>query len=89
MFKVVDRMKYIEAHKSDDLVVVQPIELPAITEKIYWTWTLDQYARFYQDLTPYRDDYNNRNITFAQYHGLKEAVADMDAWSKQKQFILY
>ncbi len=87
--QIADRMKYIEAHKSDDLVVVQPIELPAITEKIYWEWTIDQYARFYGDLTPYRDKFNNRNITFAQYYGLKEAVMDMDAWSKQTQFILY
>ncbi len=87
--QIAERYKYIEAHKNDDLVVVQPIELPAIAEKIYWEWTIDTYARFYGDLTPYRDNFNNRNITFAQYHGLKEAVMDMDVWSKQTQYILY
>jgi len=63
--------------------------LPKSAEVLYWEWTLDSYARFYGDLTPYRDKFNNRNITFAQYHGLKNAVINKELWSKQTQYILY
>ena len=87
--QITERMEYIAAHKQDDLIVVKPIILPATTEKIFWLWTLDEYARFYQDLTPYTDDYNNRNITYAQYYGLKKIVADKEIWLSRKQFELY
>ncbi|MBR1805078.1 MAG: hypothetical protein IJ774_01690 [Selenomonadaceae bacterium] len=87
--QISERMDYIAAHKNDSLVVIKPLDLPESTEVLYWKWTLDSYARFYGDLTPYRDDFNNRNITFAQYHGLKEAVMNYELWSKQTQYILY
>ena len=87
--QISERMDYIAEHKNDSLVVIKPLDLPESTEVLYWKWTLDSYARFYGDLTPYRDDFNNRNITFAQYHGLKEAVMDYDLWSKQTRYILY
>lgn len=87
--QIAERMEYIAAHKNDDLVVVEPLELPELDETIFWKWTIDSYARFYGDLTPYRDKFNNRNITFAQYHGLKEAVMDEAAWKKQKQYTIY
>ena len=87
--QISERMDYIAAHKNDSLVVIKPLDLPKSAEVLYWEWTLDSYARFYGDLTPYRDKFNNRNITFAQYHGLKEAVMNKELWSKQTQYILY
>ena len=88
--QISERMDYIAAHKNDSLVVIKPIDLPEPADTLlYWEWTLDSYARFYGDLTPYRDNFNNRNITFAQYHGLKEAVMNKELWSKQTQYILY
>ena len=84
-----ERQKYIAAHKNDALIVVDPIELPKLVEKFFWAWTLDEATRFYGDLTPYRDKFNNRNITFAQYYNLKEVVLDMEKWSKQTQFVYY
>lgn len=84
-----ERQKYIAAHRNDDLIVVDPINLPVLVEKIFWSWTLDAYSRFYGDLTPYRDKFNNRNITYAQYYNLKEVVLDMEKWSKQTRFIYY
>lgn len=84
-----DRAAYVSAHKNDELIVVDPINLPAVTEKIFWAWTLNEYSRFYGDLTPYPDKLNNRNITYAQYYGLKKIIINEEKWSKQTQFILY
>ena len=87
--QISERMDYIAEHKNDSLVIIKPLDLPKSAEVLYWEWTIDSYARFYGDLTPYRDKFNNRNITFAQYHGLKEAVMNKELWSKQTQYILY
>ena len=84
-----DRAEYIAQHKNDELIIVDPINLPAVTEKIFWAWTIDQYSRFYGDLTPYTDKLNNRNITYAQYYGLKNIIINKEKWAKQTQFILY
>ena len=84
-----ERYKYIDEHKFDRLVVVEPLKVPAVTNEIYWAWTLDDYSRFYGDLTPYRDKLNNRNITYAQYYGLNEIVVNEDSWKKLPQFTLY
>ena len=83
------RYEYVDEHKFDPLIVVAPIDLPDIEHYIYWKWTLDEYARFYGDLTPYRHDFNNRNITYAQYYGLNEIILDEAAWKKLPQFTLY
>lgn len=87
--QIKERYKYIDEHKFDQLVVVEPIKLPSIAGKIPWEWSLDEYARFYGDLTPYRDKLNNRNITYAQYYGLNEIVVNLESWKKLPQFILY
>lgn len=83
------RYKYVDEHKNDALIVVEPIYLPDITEHIYWSWTLNEYSRFYGDLTPYRDKLNNRNITYAQYYGLNAIILNEDSWNKLTKFILY
>ncbi|MBO4400424.1 MAG: hypothetical protein J5809_01095 [Selenomonadaceae bacterium] len=84
-----ERQKYIAAHRNEDLIVVDPINLPLLVEKIFWSWTLDAYSRFYGDLTPYLDKLNNRNITYAQYYGLKQIIINEEKWAKQTRFILY
>ena len=84
-----ERQKYIAAHKNDELIIADPIELPELVEKIFWAWTLNAYSRFYGDLTPYPDRLNNRNITYAQYYGLKKIIVNEEKWAKQTQFILY
>ena len=87
--QIKDRAEYISQHKNDELIVVDPINLPAVTEKIFWAWTLNAYSRFYRDLTPYTDKFNNRNITCAQYYGLRKIILNEEKWAKQTQFILY
>ncbi len=87
--QIAERQAYIEQHKHDDLIVLQPIYLPYLPEHGLWIWTLDSYARFYGDVTPYRDEFNNRNITYAQYYGLKEVVLDAEANKKLTQYIYY
>ena len=87
--QIAERQKYIDEHKHDQLIVVKPIYLPYLPEKAMWSWTLDSYARFYGDLTPYRDKFNNRNITFAQYYGLNEIVLDEEAAKKVTNYIYY
>ena len=87
--QIAERQAYVEQHKHDDLIVLQPIYLPYLPEHGLWIWTLDSYARFYGDVTPYRDKFNNRNITYAQYYGLKEVVLDAEANKKLTQYIHY
>lgn len=87
--QIQDRAQYISLHRNDELIIVDPINLPKITEKIFWAWTLNQYSRFYGDLTPYPDKLNNRNITYAQYYGLKKIIINEEKWAKQTQFILF
>lgn len=87
--QIQDRAEYISLHKNEELIIVDPIDLPKITEKIFWAWTLNQYTRFYGDLTPYTDKFNNRNITYAQYYGLKNIIINEEKWAKQTQLILY
>lgn len=87
--QIAERDEYVEQHKHDDLIVLQPIYLPYLPEHGLWSWTLDSYARFYGDVTPYRDKFNNRNITYAQYYGLKEVVLDAEANKKLTQYIYY
>ena len=87
--QIAQRQAYIEQHKHDALIVLQPIYLPYLPEHGLWIWTLDSYARFYGDVTPYRDKFNNRNITYAQYYGLKEVVLDAEANKKLTQYIYY
>lgn len=87
--QIAERQVYVEQHKHDDLIVLQPIYLPYLPEHALWSWTLDSYARFYGDVTPYRDEFNNRNITYAQYHGLKEVVMDAEANKNLTQYIYY
>ena len=87
--QIVKRQAYVEQHKHDALVVLEPIYLPYLPEHGLWSWTLDSYARFYGDVTPYRDKFNNRNITYAQYYGLKEVVLDAEANKKLTQYIYY
>ena len=87
--QIAERQAYVEQHKHDDLIVLQPIYLPYLPEHGLWIWTLDSYARFYGDVTPYRDEFNNRNITYAQYYGLKEVVLDAEANKKLTQYIYY
>ena len=87
--QIAERYDYIEQHKHDDLIIVEPIYLPYLPEHALWSWTLDSYARFYGDLTPYRDKFNNRNITYAQYYGLKEIILDEEAANKLTQYIHY
>lgn len=87
--QIAERDKYVEQHKHDDLIVLQPIYLPYLPEHGLWSWTLDSYARFYGDVTPFRDKFNNRNITYAQYYGLKEVVLDAEANKKLTQYIYY
>ena len=81
------RHNFILSHKNDDLITVLPIILPPTTEKIFWVWTLDEEARFYNDLTPYTRI--NRNKTTAKYFGVKNIVADEATWKNLKQFPLY
>ncbi len=85
--QISERHKYILAHKQDDLITVQPIILPSTTEKIFQVWTLDEEARFYNDLTPYTRI--NRNKTYAKYFGVKNLVVDEKTWKNLKQFPLY
>ena len=87
--QMAERYKYVDEHKNDALIVVEPIYLPDITERIHWSWTLDEYSRFYGDLTPYSHDFNNRNITYAQYYGLNRIIVNEDSWNKLTKFILY
>lgn len=84
-----DRYEYVDAHKYDKMIVVEPIKLPAITEYVYWEWSLDEYARFYGDLTPFPDKFNNRNITYAQYYGINGIILNEESWRKLKVFTLY
>ena len=87
--QIVERQEYVDAHKNDDLIVLQPIYLPYLPENALWSWTLDSYTRFYGDVTPSRDEFNNRNITYAQYYGLKEVVLDAEANKKLTQYIYW
>ena len=87
--QIAERDEYVEQHKHDDLIVLQPIYLPYLPEHALWSWTLDSYARFYGDVTPFRDKFNNRNITYAQYYGLKEVVLDAETNKKLTQYIYY
>ncbi|MBR4382657.1 MAG: hypothetical protein IKP64_03775 [Selenomonadaceae bacterium] len=87
--QIAERQVYVEQHKHDDLIVLQPIYLPYLPEHALWSWTIDSYVRFYGDVTPYRDEFNNRNITYAQYYGLKEVVLDAEANKKLTQYIYY
>ena len=84
------RNEYILAHRHDDLITVQPIELPLTVNKIFWVWTVDSIASFYNDLTPYMRI--NRNKTYAKYFGVKNLVVDEARWKKineVNQFPLY
>lgn len=87
--QVAERQAYVEKHKHDDLVVLEPIYLPYLPEHGSWSWVLDSYARFYGDVTPFRDKFNNRNITYAQYYGLKEVVMNAESNKKLTQYIYY
>ena len=58
-----------------------------MTEKIFWVWTMDEEARFYNDITPYTRI--NRNKTTAKYFGVKNVVVDEAQWKNLKQFPLY
>ena len=87
--QIAERDEYVEQHKHDDLIVLQPVYLPYLPEHALWSWTMDSYSRFYGDVTPYRDEFNNRNITYAQYYGLKEVVLDAEANKKLTQYIYY
>ena len=71
--QIAARKEIVAAHKNDDLIVVPPIELPAWSEKLLGSRTWDRLTLLLGgDLKPY--DYNNRNITFCRYHGLKKIV---------------
>ena len=74
------RHNYIFAHRNEEFITVQPIILPPTTEKIFWTWTLNHFAIFYNDLTPYT--HINRNKTYAKYFGVKNLVVDEEQWLK-------
>lgn len=87
--QIAERNEYVAQHKHDDLIVLQPIYLPYLPEHALWSWTLDSYARFYGDVTPSRYEFNNRNITYAQYYGLKEVVMEAAANKKLTQYIYY
>lgn len=67
------RIKIAAAHKNDDLIIVPPIKLPAWSEKFLGSRTWDNLTLLLGgDLKNY--DYNNRNITFCRWHGLKKIV---------------
>ena len=69
------RQKIIAAHKNDDLIVVPSIKLPAWSEKFLGSRTWDKLTLLLGgDLKNY--NYNNRNITFCRYHGLKKIVTE-------------
>ena len=76
--QISDRQEYISAHKHDEVITVQPIILPSMTEKFFWVWTMDEEARFYNDLTPYMRI--NRNKITAKHFGVKNIVADEATW---------
>ncbi len=81
------RAEYVAAHKSDEKIIVDPIEIPAIQKVFFWNWTPDSFTRFYNDLTPY--ERINRNKTYAKYYGLKKIVVDEAKWKQLEQFPLY
>lgn len=85
--QIAERHEYISQHKNADMIIVSPVHLPPSTEMLFWNWTLDEKARFYNDLTPY--ERINRNKTYAKYFGVKRLVADELQWSQMKQFPLY
>ena len=67
------RIKIVAAHKNDDLIIVPPIELPAWSETFLGSRTWDKLTLLLGgDLKPY--DFNNRNITFCRWYGLKKIV---------------
>ena len=68
-----ERFKIIAAHKQDDLIVVPPIKLPPWSEKYLGSRTWDNFALLAgADLKPFY--FNNRNLTFCRYHGLKKII---------------
>ena len=73
--QVEERIKIVAAHKNDDLIVVPSIKLPAWSEKFLGSRTWDKLTLLLGgDLKNY--NYNNRNITFCRYHGLKKIVTE-------------
>ena len=67
------RIKFVAAHKNDDLIVVPPIKLPDWSEKFLGSRTWDRLTLLLGgDLKNY--DSNNRNILFCRYYGLKKIV---------------
>ena len=89
--QISERQEYISAHKNDEVITVQPIMLPIqFTEKIFWSWTLTEESRFYNDITPYMRI--NRNKTTAKHFGVKNIVADEVTWKHLQdlnQLVLY
>jgi len=72
--QIAERFKIIAAHKNDDLIVVPPIKLPPWSEKYLGSRTWNKFALLVgADLKPFY--FNNRNLTFCRYHGLKKIVA--------------
>ena len=68
------RMDYVEVHRSDDLITVAPLEIPAWSDTFLGTRTWDELTLWWGgDLEA--DLKGNRDIMFAKYHGLKKIVA--------------
>ena len=67
------RMNFVEQHRAEDLIIVQPLEIPAWSETFLGTRTWDKMTLWWGgDLEPAID--GNRDITFAKFHGLKKIV---------------
>ena len=67
------RDKIILQHKSDDLIIVPPLEVPSWSEIVLGTRTWDNLTMWWGgDLES--DVKGNRGILFAKYHGLKKII---------------
>ena len=67
------RDEYIAAHKNDDLIVVEPLELPPWSETFLGSRTWDELSLWVGgDLDDVPE--GARSVTFARYHGLKKII---------------
>lgn len=67
------RMAIVQQRRTDDLIVVPPLEIPTWSETLLGTRTWDEMTLWWGgDLEPELE--GNRDITFARYHGLNKIV---------------
>ena len=70
-----ERMKFIEEHRKENLIVVKPLKIPAWSETLLGSRTWDEMTLWWGgDLESKETE--NRDIVFARYHGLKKIVTE-------------